>query len=158
MKTNYLKLAVSIIISHAAGIIGSIFTSPSIPTWYAGLQKPFFSPPNWAFAPAWLTLYTLMGIALYLVWMKGTKKKAVRTGMTLFGVQLGLNALWSIIFFGLRNPMLAFLEIIILIAAISLTMIKFREIDIRAYYLMWPYVLWTTFAAFLNYNIWILNV
>ena len=158
MKTDYAKLAISIIISHAAGIIGSVFTYPSIQAWYVNLQKPFFTPPSWLFAPAWLVLYTLMGAALYLVWMKGTRKKDVRTGMTFFGIQLALNALWSILFFGMRNPMLAFAEIIILIVAIAATMIHFRKVDIRAYYLMWPYVLWTTFAVFLNYNVWILNI
>ncbi|MGB6839296.1 MAG: TspO/MBR family protein, partial [Microgenomates group bacterium] len=107
-----IKLIASIIICQLAGIIGAIFTTPSISDWYAGLNKPFFNPPNWLFGPAWTLLYLLMGISLYLVWkQKGGIE--IRTALIFFTIQLGLNTLWSIIFFGMRLPSVAFIEILI---------------------------------------------
>lgn len=151
------KLLISIIICESAGIIGSIFTSSSIPTWYAGIAKPIFSPPNWVFGPVWTTLFALMGIALFLVWRKGFDKKEVRMAVLVFGLQLALNISWSIIFFGLENPGLAFAEIIFLWISIVATIISFYKIDKTAGYLLIPYILWVSFAAFLNYSIWVLN-
>lgn len=96
-------LAACVIVCILAGVIGSVFTVQSIPTWYAGLSKPSFSPPNWAFAPVWTTLYVLMGISLYLVVRKGFKE--VKPQVYIFGAQLVLNAVWSFLFFGLRSPL-----------------------------------------------------
>ena len=115
---NIPKPVYSIIICQIAGIVGSFFTSPSIPTWYAALEKPSFNPPNWVFSPVWITLFILMGISLYLIWSKGIKTKYVKMALTLFGIQLMLNILWSIIFFGLKSPFYAFIEIAILWVAI----------------------------------------
>jgi len=142
------------LICQIAGVIGSIFTAPSITTWYANLQKPAFSPPNWIFGPVWITLYTLMGISLYFVW---NKKKNVKIPLTLFFTQLTLNSIWSIIFFGLQNPFYAFIEIIILWIMILLTIISFFKISKKASLLLLPYIIWVTIATFLNYYIWILN-
>ncbi len=147
------KLALSIFVCQAAGAIGAIFTSPSVSTWYATLAKPSFTPPGWVFASAWITLYILMGIALYLILGRKNNKKAV----TLFNIQLALNALWSIIFFGLKSPLLAFIEIIALWTAILLTTISFWKIDRKAAYLLLPYVVWVTFATALNLAIVVLN-
>lgn len=101
MKLDYPKLAISIFLPLAAGFIGAYFTTPSIATWYAALQKPLFSPPNWIFGPVWTVLYMLMGLSLYLVWTAGQNKEA-KGAFALFGAQLSLNVLWSIIFFGLQ--------------------------------------------------------
>jgi benzodiazapine receptor len=152
---NRIKLILSILISLAAGAIGSIFTSSAIPTWYAALNKPFFNPPNYLFGPVWTVLYIMMGIALYLVWAKGYKKH--KKAINVFGIQLILNALWSVLFFGMRNPLLAFIEIILLWSAILYTIILFHKTSKTAAYLLIPYLLWVSFASVLNFYIFYLN-
>lgn len=154
---DILRLLGSIFVCQLAGIIGSVFTIESVSTWYVTLNKPFFTPPSWLFAPAWTTLYTLMGIALYLVWKKGFEKRENRIALYFFFTQLSLNALWSIIFFGLRMPVYAFFEVVILWILILVSAIKFWEIDRRAGALLVPYLAWTTFAALLNLAVWLLN-
>jgi len=152
-----LKLIAAILLCQGAGIAGSFFNIASIPTWYTTINRPFFNPPNWIFAPVWTTLFVLMGISLYLVWAKGFKEGKIKTAMTIFGIQLGLNVLWSALFFGLQSPMLAFIEIVILWAAIYLTIAKFKEISKTAALLLVPYLFWVSFAAVLNLSIWLLN-
>lgn len=147
---NWPQLFFAIFLCEGAGVLGSIFTFSSIPTWYATLDKPVFSPPNWVFGPVWTILYLLMGISLYLVWQK-KKVPAV------FWVQLALNALWSVIFFGLKNPVLAMLDIAVLWVAIYLTIKSFYSISKIAAYLLLPYLIWVTFASILNLSIVILN-
>ncbi len=154
---NFLKLVIFVIMAEFAGIIGSIFTTPSISTWYVYLQKPPINPPNWIFAPVWTTLFLLMGVAAFLVWNKGLKRKEVKIALGVFIVQLILNIFWSIIFFGLHNPFYAFFEIIILWLAILWTIITFYKISKPAAFLLLPYILWVSFAAYLNYAIFILN-
>ena len=154
---NILKLVTSIFICLFAGFIGSIFTSPSIPTWYATLTKPSFNPPSWIFAPVWTTLFVLIGISLYMVWNKGLQDKKVKISLFIFGVQLVLNVLWSFLFFGLHSPFYAFLEIIILWAAIVLTIVNFFKVSRTAGLLLLPYIFWVSFAAILNFSIWRLN-
>lgn len=154
---NIIKLVTSIIICLFAGFIGSIFTSPSIPTWYATLIKPSFNPPDWIFAPVWTALFALMGISLYLVWNKGLQDKKVKISLSLFGLQLVLNVLWSFLFFGLHSPFYAFLEIIILWIAIVLTILNFFKVSRTAGLLLLPYIFWISFAAILNFSIWRLN-
>ncbi len=151
------KIVVSIIICQLAGAVGSVFTIPAITGWYAALNKPPFSPPNWLFGPAWVTLYTLMGIAVALVWAKGLADKKVRQAMIFFGVQLLLNALWSILFFGLHQTYLAFFEIVIMLGFIALTTLRFYRIEKTAAYLMLPYLAWVGFASLLNFSIYLLN-
>jgi len=154
---NILKLVVSIIICHLAGIIGSLFTAPAIDSWYQFLEKPIFNPPSWVFAPAWLVLYTLMGISLYLIWKTEDKWKLKRIAIIFFATQLILNGLWSIIFFGAKNPMWAFFEILLLWIFIGLTFSFFYMIKRKSAYLLLPYWLWVSFAALLNVCIWYLN-
>ena len=149
------KLLVALIVCQLAGAIGSIFTASKIPSWYAGLVRPVFSPPNWIFGPVWTTLYLLMGFALYIVWTSESPKK--KTALTVFGIQLFLNALWSFLFFGLQNPFFAFLEIILLWVSILLSMIFFYPIAKKAMWLLVPYILWVSFASVLNFAIWQLN-
>ncbi len=150
---NIVKFAVSILIPLAAGYIGSIFTISSIPTWYAALNKPTFSPPNWIFGPVWTALYIMMGISLYMVW----KREPDSIPLSLFGIQLSLNVLWSYLFFGLKSPLYAFIEIIMLWAAILLTILNFKNISKTAAILLIPYLLWVSFAAVLNFYILLLN-
>ena len=154
---NWIALIGFIVLSQLAGGIGALFTTSAIPTWYAGITKPVFSPPNWVFGPVWTTLYLLMGISAFLVWQYGIKKKDVRTALTVFCVQLVLNSLWSIIFFGYQNPGAAFIEIILLWLSIFATMALFYKISKPASYLLLPYIAWVSFAGFLNYSIYSLN-
>lgn len=152
-----IKLVVAILVCELIGISGSFFTASSIPIWYRGLNKPFFSPPNWLFAPVWTILYLMMGISAYLVWEKGLKKKKVKEALSFFALQLLLNFSWSFVFFGLRQPFSAFLNIITLWLAILITILKFNKISKPAGYLLIPYILWVSFASLLNLAIVILN-
>ena len=154
---NFFKLVIAIAVSEAAGIIGSVFTISAIPTWYAGLVKPAFNPPSWVFGPAWTTLYALMGIAAFLVWKNGWERKDIKMALGVFGIQLFLNAAWSIIFFGLQSPGWALVDIVLLWLAIVWTIVVFYKISKPAAYLLVPYLLWVSFASYLNYSIWVLN-
>ena len=150
-------LIVFIILCEAAGLFGSLFTFSSIPTWYASLIKPSFNPPAWLFGPVWTILYFLMGVSAYLIYEKGFKKSNAKTALYVFGVQLVLNILWTISFFGLKSISLGFATIILLWIAIIGTIIAFLKIRKSAGILLLPYILWVTFAALLNYYILILN-
>jgi tryptophan-rich sensory protein len=153
LMKDIFKFIIAILIPQLAAGLGSIFTASSVSTWYLTLNKPSFNPPSWVFGPVWTALFILMGISLFLVWKKKVDKKA----MAFFGVQLGLNVLWSIFFFGLRNPALAFVEIIVLWSAILINIIYFYKISKPAAYLLVPYILWVSFAAVLNFTIFYLN-
>ena len=150
---NWIKLVIALVICQLAGIIGSIFTSPNIGAWYATLIGPSFAPPNWIFGPVWITLFVLMGISLYLVW----KEKKNKIAISLFFIQLGLNVLWSFFFFGLQNPLLALIELVILWVFILLTILYFFKISKLSGYLMLPYIIWVSFAFVLNLGFVILN-
>ncbi len=153
---NAKKLIGSIVVTQLAGILGAVFTTPSISTWYATVNKPVFNPPNWIFGPVWTLLYLMMGVALYLVIIeKNSANKKV--ALKYFWIQLGLNTLWSIIFFGMQLPALALLEIVILWYMILMTIRKFLPISKTAGYLLVPYILWVSFASVLNLAIAILN-
>ena len=149
-KINFIRLILCIIICEAAGIIGSFFTISSISAWYQNLNKPFFSPPNFLFGPVWLILYFLMGVSLYLVWNSKKDKKW-------FWIQLFLNFIWSIAFFGLRNPILGFAVIVLLLISIFITIKSFYKINKTSSYLLIPYFAWVSFATLLNLAIVILN-
>lgn len=147
----------AILICQMAGIIGSAFTVPSIPTWYAGLEKPTFSPPNWVFAPVWTTLYALMGIAAFLIWRQRRVVTGAPDALALFGLQLVLNAVWSPVFFGAQSPLGGLVIIIALWLALLATIVAFWRIIPAAGALLVPYLLWVSFATVLNYAIWQLN-
>jgi len=151
------KLIISIVACQCAGLIGSAFTTPAIPTWYAALEKPLFTPPNWLFAPAWITLYLLMGISASIVWQRGLDVPRVRTALIIFLIQLILNALWSVVFFGLESPLYGVIVIAVLWIAIVLTIVQFFRISTLAGALLLPYIGWVTFAAALNISIFMLN-
>ena len=155
-KKSILPLLISILIVFSFGFIGSFFTTSSITNWYAFINKPLFSPPNWIFGPVWTLLYILMGVSAFLIWQKRDNLKT-KPALIFYGIQLILNALWSIIFFGMHNPGLALLEIVILWLFILITLIKFYKINKTAGLLFIPYLAWVSFASILNYAIWILN-
>lgn len=115
------------------------------------------NPPGWIFGPVWTALYLLMGVAAYLIWMKGWENKEVRAALGVFGIQLMLNAAWSVVFFGLQSPGSALIELISLWFAILATIIAFSKISRQAAWLLVPYIVWVTFAAYLNWSIWLLN-
>lgn len=144
------QLFLSIALCEAAGLIGSLFTFPTISNWYQFLNKPFFSPPNWLFGPVWTVLYAMMGVSLCLIW----KNKNARN---LFLIHLFFNATWSIVFFGFKMPLLAFLNILIIWIFIVTMIVKFQKINKIASVLLFPYLLWVTFASCLNFAIWFLN-
>jgi len=156
-KVDWIALFGFIVISQAAGVAGSIFTAPAIPGWYEMLAKPMLTPPGWVFGPVWTILYVLMGVAAFIIWRQGLRKRPVRIALGLFFVQLVLNTLWSILFFGLQNPAAAFVGILVLWAAILATIIAFAKLSRTAAWLLVPYLLWVSFATYLNYMIWMLN-
>ena len=150
-------LMISLAICFAAAGIGGAVTTPKIGTWYATLRKPAWNPPNWIFGPVWSALYFCMAVAAWFVWRQGGFLGA-KVPLTLFGVQLLLNVLWSCIFFGLEKPGLAFGEVLLLWLAIAATMIVFWQRSMIAGILFVPYLAWVSFASFLNFTIWRLNL
>lgn len=152
------EAVVSIIVCQGAGLIGSIATFPAIPTWYASLEKPPFNPPNWVFGPVWTTLYALMGISAFLVWRKGIRNRQVKIAIGIFAVQLVLNVLWSVTFFGLQMLLGGLVVILILWVAILLSIITFFRISKTGAVLLIPYILWVSFATLLNLSLWRLNM
>jgi len=177
---NILKFIASIVICQMAGLVGSVFTTPAIDSWYVTLNKPAFTPPGSFIGLVWIILFFLMGISLYLVWSKNWAVKVTadsplskfwnrfseklwlgtwreENAMAIFILQLALNVLWSVIFFGLKLPDLAFFELLMLWFAILYTIINFYRISKLASYLLLPYILWVSFAGFLNFTIWIMN-
>lgn len=155
MKKIY-KLIIALIIPQLAGGLGSVFTAASVKSWYLTLEKPLLNPPSWVFGPVWTILFLLMGYAFYLVWISDGKEKKITAYIT-FAIQLVLNIFWSAIFFGLKSPGLALMEIWFLWLAIIFNIFAFYRISRLSAWLLIPYLLWVTFAAYLNYSIWILN-
>ncbi len=157
MKIRWNFLLFSIGVCLAAGVAGSIYTAQSISWWYPLLNKPAITPPAWIFGPVWIWLYILMGYSLYLIWNRGLKKKAVTDAVALFGIQLILNVFWSYLFFGLRKPFFALIEVVVLWATILLTTLRFGKIDRVAGFLLIPYLVWVGFASVLNLMLVLLN-
>lgn len=124
--------------------------------WYLALNKPDWHPPTWVFGPVWSTLYVLMAVSAWLVWRQGGFARQLRP-LSLFLVQLVLNAAWSPLFFGLKQPGIAFAEILLLWLAIAATLLSFHRVHRIAAWLLVPYIAWVSFAAFLNGVLWQLN-
>ncbi|KAF2514816.1 tryptophan-rich sensory protein [Flavobacterium salilacus subsp. salilacus] len=153
-----LKIVIMVVTCVAVGYLSGEVTRESVTTWYPTLEKPSFNPPNWLFAPVWGLLYVMIGVAAGLVWAKiDDQKEVVKKGLSFFAIQLGLNALWSYLFFGLHNPLLALIEIALLWLMIYETFIQFNKVSKTAGYLFIPYLLWVSFAMVLNTCIWWLN-
>jgi benzodiazapine receptor len=156
-SVDIIRLIVSIAACEGAGGIGAIFTTPAIPTWYAGLKKPAFTPPNSAFGPVWVTLYLLMGIAIFLVWREGLGQEGVTIAFIVFWVQLVLNILWSVIFFGLKSIIGGMIMLLLLWIVVLVNIIMFFNVSLIAGGLLIPYIIWLTIAANLNVQVWRLN-
>ena len=155
---SIVRLILACAVSLSAGLAGSLFvTGGGYASWYAALEKPSFTPPNWIFGPAWTTLYILMGVAAFLVWQKGPSTRAVRIALAWFLVQLIINALWTPVFFGLHRIGLALAVIVLLWVAIVITACYFARVSRPAAALLAPYLAWVSFATVLNASIWWLN-
>ena len=154
---NIWGLVCSVIICEVAGAIGAIFVMPNISGWYSTLVKSSLNPPAFVFGPVWTLLYFLMGIAVFIIWNKGKERKDVRHAVKVFSFQLLLNILWSILFFGLQNPLLALVDIVLLWLAIVWTIIAFYKISKGAAWILAPYLLWVSFALYLNLTVCRLN-
>lgn len=153
-----IKILVMVATCLAVGYFSSLVTRDSVDSWYPTINKPVFNPPNWVFAPVWSLLYILMGVAAGLVWSRiDTQTDTVKKGLTFFAIKLGLNALWSYLFFGLHNVLLALIEIIILWLMIFETYKQFDKVNKPAGYMLIPYLLWVGYAFLLNAAIWWLN-
>ncbi len=146
-------LIASLLLCFAAAAMGGLFPPDG---WYAGLNKPSWNPSARLFGPVWSALYTMMAVAAWLVWKRGGFV-AQRRPLSLFLVQLALNAAWTPLFFGLHWPGLAFAEIVLLWLAIAATLTAFRPVSRTAAWLLVPYLAWVSFAAFLNFTLWRLN-
>lgn len=156
-RRGWLVLAGFLVLCFGVAALGSVFTSSAMPEWYMSLEKPAFNPPSWVFGPVWTLLYAMMAVAAWLVWREAGFHGAT-AALSMFFVQLALNLVWSGIFFGLREPGWAMLEILVLWSAIVVTMVLFLRHSSVAGWLMAPYLLWVSFAAVLNAAIWRLNV
>jgi len=157
MMKDIVGICISALICLFAGVIGSFFTYSAIPGWYAALNKPFFTPPGWLFAPVWTALYIMMGASAYLIWKKRKESSEAVKGLIVFAVQLVLNAMWSVVFFGYKDIFFALLIIIFLWALIMACIIQFNKLSRNAMLLLVPYIVWVSFAALLNAAIWLLN-
>lgn len=157
MKKRLIYITISVLGCLLIGFLSSFATQSSVTDWYVTLNKPAFTPPNELFAPVWTVLYILMGISAGIVWSKGYHHIWVKTALYHFVFQLLLNGLWSIVFFGLKNPLMGMVVILALLTMIILTIKWFRVISKPAALLMVPYLLWVAFASALNYKIWELN-
>ena len=149
-------LIAAVVVCELAGIVPSLLTADEVATWYPTLAKPEFTPPSWLFGPVWTTLYLLMGVSLYLIWQSDAGRTR-RVALAVFGVQLVLNAAWTLVFFGAQAIFGGLVVILALLAAILATMATTARIDRRATALLVPYLLWVGFATALNYEIWRLN-
>ncbi len=156
-RGGFLSLIGSILLCQAVGVLGAFATRSSLRTWYPRLRKPSFQPPPAVFGPVWTALYTLMGIAAFLV--RRQEPVDIRAGRALraFRAQLILNGLWSFLFFGLRSPAAGLADIAALWAVLAVTVVRFFRVSRLAGLLLTPYLLWTSFAAVLNFSIWRLN-
>ena len=155
--SNAIRFIVAVAVPLAVGGMSGFATARGVETWYPTLAKPSFNPPAWVFGPTWTALYILMGVALFLVWRQGLDTPGGRLALTFFAVQLVLNGLWSILFFGMQSPAWAFAEILLLWLAIVATLWAFWRVMPAAGWLLVPYLAWVSFAAVLNGSIWILN-
>ena len=156
-RQSLAALAAALLLPLAVGALGALATSISVRSWYPTLVRPSFAPPSWLFGPVWTTLYIMMGIASWLVWREGLARPDVRSALALYGVQLGFNLAWSWFFFGLRQPLLALLDIVILLVLVALTVGRFAPVSRTAAGLMLPYLVWVAFATALNGAFWWLN-
>jgi len=153
MRHPMIVLLAFIVVCLAAGGLGGFITAESVRTWYPGIAKPSWTPPSWLFGPVWTLLYVMMAVAAWMVW----RRVGFGTALGVFALQLALNTLWSFLFFGLKAPAIAAVEIVALWGSIVATIALFAAVDVVAAWLLAPYLLWVTFASALNIAIWKLN-
>lgn len=154
---NIIKLVVSCAVPFLTGLMGEPFVTEVHDHWYVNLHKPFFNPPDWAFAPVWMMLYVMMGVSSFLIWRKDLEDKSVRVAMTWYIIQIILNAIWTPLFFGMQSPLLGLIDVIPLLVAIIVTIVLFFKISTPAGLLLVPYLVWVAFATVLNASIYLLN-
>ncbi len=152
-----IKLFVALLTPLLVGFLGSLATASSVQTWYPLLTKPPLNPPNWIFAPMWTAIYILIGINFYLLWQKKTNQKITSQVFAVFLIQLGLNAVWSPIFFGLQSPFLALIIIVLLLISLIWLALQLKTDHALNFWLLLPYLMWVAFAAYLNLGIFLLN-
>lgn len=152
-----IRLVIAVLVPLAVGGLGSLLTFDAVRTWYPSLVRPSFAPPSFVFGPVWTTLYVMMGVASWLVWRRGLERPEVRGALILYAIQLCLNLAWSGLFFGLRQPLLALVEIVVLLVLIAMTAVRFAAVSRPAAVLMVPYLAWVSFATVLNGAFWWLN-
>ena len=146
-----------ILLCEGVGVVAAVATQSSVETWYPTLAKPFFTPPDWLFAPVWIALYAMMGVAAALVWREGLGARGVQVALALFAAQLALNGAWSLVFFGARSITGGLVVIVLLWIALAATMRAFFPLRPAAGWLLVPYLAWVTYALALNAAIWRLN-
>jgi tryptophan-rich sensory protein len=156
-RADWISLVVFVAACLLIGVAGGIATGSSVTTWYVGLSKPSWNPPDWVFGPVWTVLYVMMGVSVWLVWRRRHEAET-RVGMVLFGLQLILNAAWSAIFFGMQQPGWAAAEVVALWLSIMATIVAFARISKPAAWLLVPYLAWVSFASVLNFTIWRMNL
>ncbi|HLN95511.1 MAG TPA: TspO/MBR family protein [Flavobacterium sp.] len=155
---RYVKIVLFVATCLTVGFLSGLATREGVTTWYRTIEKPSFNPPNWVFAPVWSLLYVMMGVAAGRIWGRiDASGPEVRRALVFFWIQLALNALWSVLFFALWNPLLALVELVLLWLMIYETWYKFKALDRVAGWLLVPYLAWVSFAGVLNASIWWLN-
>lgn len=154
---SFLSLLFAILIPEVVGAVAAIATQSSVTTWYPTLAKPWFTPPDAVFAPVWITLYAIMGIASWRIWRSGPRRATVQMALAAYGIQLLLNGTWSIVFFGLQSITGGLITILLLLATLALTTRWFARVDQLAAWLFAPYIAWTTYATALNVALWWMN-
>ena len=155
-RESWLSLIPFVVVCFLAAAIGALATNSSVKTWYPQLRRPEWTPPNWLFGPVWTTLYLMMALSAWLAW-RGSNSGVPRFALILFGIQLVLNALWSVVFFGLRKIGPAFAEVLLLWMMLIATAVSFLPLSLLAAWLLIPYIAWVGFASYLNYRIWQMN-
>ena len=154
LKNKFLSFILFGLITYSASVIGGLVTLGFKEPWYSIINKPTFNPPSWVFAPVWTTLYLMMTIAVWLFWH--SRNRDMNT-IYIYFIHIVFNTTWSIVFFGLHKIFLALVVLLILIFLIIILILRFKRVNLVSYYLMIPYLLWTTYALFLNLNLLILN-
>ena len=154
LKNKLLSFALFFIITYSASFIGGLVTISLKEPWYSQLKKSNFNPPDWVFAPVWTTLYFMMTLSIWIFWH--SKRREMNT-VYIYFIHILFNATWSIVFFGFHNIFLAFINLIILVFLIIILQIRFKRVNKVSSFLMFPYLLWSCYALFLNFNLLILN-
>ena len=154
LKNKFLSFVLFFFITYSASFIGRLVSISSKEPWYSQLVKSNYNPPDWIFAPVWITLYFMMTLAIWFFWH--SKNKDMNT-VYIYFIHIVFNTTWSIVFFGLHQILVALLVLLVLIFLIITLILKFKRVNLISYYLMFPYLLWTIYALFLNINLLMLN-